>query len=53
MQGIRQVPRKRAPFYSQAPGLGKRAAIGLLRGGRGTSAGQVGRRLELLPGRLA
>jgi hypothetical protein len=28
---IRRLPRKRAPFYSEAPGLGKRAAMLFLR----------------------
>ena len=31
LRGIKQIPPKRAPFYSFSPGLGKRAAIGLLR----------------------
>ena len=32
LRQIEQIPPKCAPFYSQAPGLGKRAAMGLLRG---------------------
>src|SRR3981189_1020735 len=40
---IRQIPSKRAPFYPQAPGLGKRAAMGFLRWGSGEPRGRLGR----------